>query len=143
MGTLFFVFMIFASFSTVIAVFENIMSFWLELTKMSRRKIAIINIVLMLVLSLPCVLGFNVWAGIRLFGKIIMDIEDYAVSNVLLPVGSLFYVLFCTTKYGWGWDKYFSEVNTGKGIKLPKWFKPYIKYVLPVIIIVILIISIF
>lgn len=142
-GTLFFVFMIFASFSTVIAVFENIMSFWLELTKMSRRKIAIINIVLMLVLSLPCVLGFNVWAGIRLFGKIIMDIEDYAVSNVLLPVGSLFYVLFCTTKYGWGWDKYFSEVNTGKGIKLPKWFKPYIKYVLPVIIIVILIISIF
>lgn len=142
-GTLFFVFMIFASFSTVIAVFENIMSFWLELTKMSRRKIAVINIVLMLLLSLPCILGFNLWSGVQLFGKGIMDLEDYTVSNILLPVGSLFYVLFCTTRYGWGWNKYFEEVNTGKGIKLPKWLKPYLKYVLPIIIIAVLIISVF
>lgn len=142
-GTLFFVFMIFASFSTVIAVFENIMSFWLELTKMSRRKIAVINIVLMIALSLPCILGFNLWSDVQLFGKGIMDLEDFTVSNVLLPVGSLFYVLFCTSRYGWGWDKYFSEVNSGKGIKLPKCLKAYFKYVLPIIIIAVLIISVF
>ncbi len=142
-GTLFFVFMIFASLSTVIAVFENIMSFWLELTSMSRRKVAIINIVLMIVLSLPCVLGFTVWSDFQLFGKGIMDLEDYTVSNILLPVGSLMYVLFCTMRYGWGWDKYFAEVNSGTGLKLPKWLKPYMKYVLPLVIIAVLIMSVF
>jgi len=142
-GTLFFVFMIFASLSTVIAVFENIMSFWLELTSMSRRKVAIINIILMIVLSLPCVLGFTVWSDFQLFGKGIMDLEDYTVSNILLPVGSLMYVLFCTTRYGWGWDKYFDEVNSGTGLKLSKWLKPYLKYVLPIVIIVVLIMSAF
>ncbi len=142
-GTLFFVFMIFASLSTVIAVFENIMSFWLELTSMSRRKVAIINIILMIVLSLPCILGFTVWSGFQLFGKGIMDLEDYTVSNILLPVGSLIYVLFCTVRYGWGWDKYFTEVNSGTGLKLPKWLKPYLKYVLPLVIIAVLIMSVF
>ena len=142
-GTLFFVFMSFAALSTVIAVFENIMSFWLDLTKLSRKKVAIINIVLMMVLALPAVLGLSVWDHIAIAGKGIMDIEDYTVSNILLPVGSLFYVLFCTTRYGWGWDKYFEEVNTGKGLKLAKWLKPYFKYVLPVIIIAVLVMSAF
>ncbi len=142
-GTLFFVFMIFASFSTVIAVFENIMSFWLELTKMGRKKIALINIVLMILLALPCILGFGIWSDFQIMGKGIMDLEDYTVSNVLLPLGSLFYVIFCTSRYGWGWKSYFEEVNTGKGIKLPKWLKPYLTYVLPIIIIAVLIMSAF
>ena len=141
-GILFFVFMTFAALSTVIAVFENIVSFWLELTKMSRRKIAIINIILMMVLSLPCIFGFNLWESVTIFGKGIMDLEDFTVSNVLLPLGSLVYVLFCTTRYGWGRNKYFAEVNEGKGMKLPKWLKPYVSYVLPVVIIVVFIMSV-
>ncbi len=142
-GMLFFVFMSFAALSTVIAVFENIMSFWLDLTKLSRKKVAIINILLMMALSMPAILGLSVWDNISIAGKGIMDIEDYAVSNILLPVGSLFYVLFCTTRYGWGWDKYFAEVNEGKGIKLPKYLKPYFKYVLPIIIVAVLVMSAF
>ena len=141
-GALFFVFMIFAALSTVIAVFENIMSFWLELTKLSRRKIAILNVVLVFLLSLPCILGFNVWSDIQIAGKGIMDMEDFAVSNILLPLGSLFYVLFCTTRYGWGWDKYFGEVNTGKGFKLAQWLRPYLSYVLPIILLIIFLVSI-
>jgi len=141
-GVLFFVFMVFAALSTVIAVFENIMSFWLETTKISRRKIALINILLVSVLSIPCVLGFNVWSEVQIAGKGIMDIEDFMVSNIFLPLGSLFYVLFCTLRYGWGWDKYFAEVNTGKGIKLPGWLRPYLSYVLPIIIIVVFIVSV-
>lgn len=142
-GTVFFVFMTFAALSTVIAVFENIMSFWLELTKMSRRKVAIINIILMFLLALPCILGFTVWENVQIAGKGIMDMEDYTVSNILLPLGSLIYVLFCTIRYGWGWDKYFEEVNAGKGLKMAKWLKPYLSYILPLIIIVILVVSAF
>ena len=142
-GTLFFIFMIFAAFSTVIAVFENIMSFWLELTKFSRRKVAIINIILMFVLSVPCILGFTVWSNVQIAGKGIMDLEDFTVSNIMLPLGSLFYVLFCTTRYGWGWKNYFEEVNTGKGLKLSKWLKPYLSYVLPIVLIVVFIVSVF
>lgn len=141
-GALFFIFMIFAAASTVIAVFENIMSFWLELTKMSRRKVAIINVILVLVLSLPCILGFTVWSDVQIAGKGIMDMEDFAVSNILLPLGSLFYALFCTSRYGWGWDKYFGEVNEGKGLKLAKWLRPYFSYVLPLIILAIFIVSV-
>ena len=142
-GVLFFVFMIFAAFSTVIAVFENIMSFWLELTKLSRRKVALINIALMLVLSLPCVLGFNVLEKIQIAGKGIMDIEDFLVSNVLLPLGSLVYVLFCSRKYGWGWKNYIGEVNCGeKGAKMPGWIRPYFTYVLPIIVIIVFIMSV-
>lgn len=141
-GAFFFVFMIFAALSTVIAVFENIMSFWLELSKMSRRKVAIINIALVFALSVPCVLGFTVWSDVQIAGKGIMDMEDFAVSNILLPLGSLFYVLFCTMRYGWGWDKYFAEVNIGKGLKLPKWLRPYLSYVLPLAILAVFIISI-
>ncbi|MBQ4088103.1 MAG: sodium-dependent transporter [Clostridia bacterium] len=141
-GTLFFVFMVFAALSTVIAVFENIMSFWLEKTKLSRPKVAIINILLVTALSLPCILGFTYWENIQIAGKGIMDLEDFTVSNILLPLGSLVYVLFCTSRYGWGWNNYFEEVNTGKGIKLPKWLKPYFSYVLPLIIIVVFIMSV-
>lgn len=141
-GALFFVFMTFAALSTVIAVFENIMSFWLELTKLSRHKIAIINIILVFILSVPCVLGFSVWEEFNIAGKGIMDLEDFAVSNVLLPLGSLFYCLFCTSRYGWGWDKFFGEVNEGKGLKIAKWLRPYFSYVLPVIIIVVFIMSV-
>ena len=142
-GALFFIFMIFAAFSTVIAVFENIISFWLELTKLKRRTVSIINVILMLVLTVPCILGFTVWSDFQIGGKGIMDLEDFTVSNIMLPVGSLIYVLFCTSRYGWGWDKYFEEVNTGKGLKLAKWLKPYLSYILPIIILVILVISVF
>ena len=142
-GTLFFLFMIFASFSTVIAVFENIMSFWIEFTKFGRKQIAVINIVLIMLLSLPCVLSLNIWSDIKVFGKTFMDLEDYTVSNLLLPIGSLFYVIFCTSRYGWGWDNYFKEVNTGRGLKVPGWLRGYMSYILPLIIIVILIMSAF
>lgn len=141
-GTLFFVFMIFAAFSTVIAVFENIISFWLELTKLKRRTVSIINIVLMLILTVPCILGFTVWSDFQIGGKGIMDLEDFAVSNIMLPVGSLAYVLFCTSRYGWGWNKYFEEVNMGKGLKLSKWLRPYFSYILPLIILAILVMSV-
>ena len=142
-GTLFFLFMIFAAFSTVVAVFENIMSFWLELTKLNRKKVALINIILMLVLSLPCILGFSVLSDVAIGNKGIMDIEDFIVSNVLLPVGSLVYVLFCSHKFGWGWKNFSDEVNSGtKGIKFPKALKIYMQYILPLIILVIFISSI-
>lgn len=143
-GMLFFLFMIFASFSTVIAVFENIMSFWLELTKLNRRMIALINAALLMVLSLPCALSLNVWSSVKIFGLGIMDLEDFAVSNLLLPIGSLFYVLFCTTRYGWGWNRYFAEVNLGdRGTRLPRWIRPYMTYVLPLIILAVLVMSVF
>ena len=134
-GILFFLFMVFAALSTVIAVFENIMSFWIELTAMSRRKIAVINIVLMLVLSLPAILGNSVWSAITLCGKSIMDIEDFIISNNILPLGALAYVLFCShSKFGWGWDNFISEANTGKGLVFPKMLKFYMQYILPAII---------
>ncbi len=137
-GTFFFLFMIFAAFSTVIAVFENIMSFWLDLTKLGRKKIALINILLMIVLSMPCVLGFNVLSWIEIGGKNIMDIEDFIISNNILPLGSLFYVLFCTyNKHGWGWSNFINEANSGRGFKFPSWMRLYVKYVLPIIILVV------
>lgn len=141
-GTLFFLFMIFASLSTVIAVFENIMSFWIEKTKLKRWQIALINVILVFVLSLPAALGLNVWSGIEILGMGIMDFEDFVVSNILLPFGSLIYVLFCTSRYGWGWNNYFTEVNIGdKGPKFPKWMRVYMTYVLPLLILAIMIIS--
>lgn len=144
LGALFFLFMSFAAMSTVIAVFENIMSFWLEKTSLKRPVIAAINVGLMLVLVLPAALSLNVISDLKIFGMAIMDLEDYTVSNLLLPIGSLLYVLFCTSRFGWGWDNYFAEVNCGDhGIKLPKWIRPYMTYVLPVIIIVVLLLSVF
>lgn len=138
-GALFFLFMTFASFSTVMAVFENIISFAVDMFGMSRRKAVLINGVLVLIASLPCVLGYNVWSGLHLIGdRDVLDSEDFIVSNLLLPIGSLIYLLFCVTRFGWGFDKYYEECNQGEGLKFPKALKPYFQFVLPVLIVVII-----
>ena len=136
-GALFFVFMIFAALSTVIAVFENILSFGMDLWGWSRKKACIINTIAIIILSLPCALGFNVLSGVQLLGEgsNILDFEDFIISNNILPLGSLVYVLFCTwRKGGWGWDNFIDEANTGSGLKFPKWMKVYAKYILPIIL---------
>lgn len=139
-GSLFFLFMTFASFSTVIAVFENIMSFAMDMFGWSRNKTAIINCIIILIASLPCVLGYNVWSNLHLIGgRDVLDSEDFLVSNLLLPLGSLIYLLFCVTKWGWGFDNYIEEVNTGSGLKMSGKLKPYFRFVLPVLILIILI----
>lgn len=139
-GSLFFLFMTFASFSTVIAVFENIMSFAMDMFGWSRNKTAFINCIIILIASLPCVLGYNVWSDLHLIGgRDVLDSEDFLVSNLLLPLGSLIYLLFCVTKWGWGFDNYIEEVNTGSGLKMSRKLKPYFQFVLPVLILIILI----
>lgn len=139
-GTLFFLFMTFASFSTVIAVFENIMSFAMDMFDVSRQKAAFINCILILFASLPCVLGYNVWSGLHLIGgRDVLDSEDFLVSNLLLPIGSLIYLLFCVTRWGWGFDNYLKEANTGKGMKISKHLKLYFQFILPILILIILI----
>ena len=138
-GSLFFLFMSFAAFSTIIAVFENILSFAMDLTGCSRTKAVVVNLIAIIVLSMPCVLGFNVLSGLKLPGGSVLDFEDFLVSNLLLPGGSLVYLLFCVTRWGWGFDGYTAECNTGDGPKMPRWVKPYFKYVLPVLIAVILV----
>ncbi|MBE6552216.1 MAG: sodium-dependent transporter [Ruminococcaceae bacterium] len=136
-GSLFFVFMTFASFSTVIAVFQNLIAACEENFGWSKKTNIIINAVFMVVASLPCVLGFNVLSGVTLGGMNILDIEDFIVSTVLLPAGALVYLLFCVTKYGWGFDKYLAECNTGSGMKMSERLKPYFKFVLPILILII------
>ena len=140
-GALFFLFMTFASFSTVIAVFENIIACARENFGWDRRRACLVGAAALVVLGLPCALGYNVWSGIQPMGagSTVLDFEDFLVSNVLLPGGSLVYLLFCVTKWGWGFDKYTAECNTGSGLKMPQWVKPYFKYVLPVLIAVILV----
>lgn len=140
-GTLFFVFMTFAALSTIIAVFENTVSFMIDLKGWSRKKSVIFNGILIAVLSIPCVLGFNVWSGFAPFGagSTIQDLEDFIVSSNLLPLGSLAYLLFCVSKHGWGWENFIKEADAGKGVKFPKWAKGYLKYVLPIIVIIIFI----
>ena len=141
-GSLFFLFMSFAALSTVIAVFENIMSFGMDLWGWSRKKGAIINVIIVILGSIPCILGFNLWAGFHPLGagSNILDLEDFLVSNLFLPFGSFIYTLFCVSRYGWGWDNYIEEVNAGKGLKISckKAVKIYLKYVLPLILIIIL-----
>ncbi|MCI8782444.1 MAG: sodium-dependent transporter [Dorea sp.] len=138
-AALFFLFLTFAAFTTIVAVFENIISFAMDLLGWSRRKSVLANVVMLVVLSMPCVLGFNVLAGFEPLGAgtNIMDLEDFIVSNNLLPLGSLGYVLFCTRKNGWGWEEFLEEANAGDGIHFPRGLKGYVSYVLPVIIIVI------
>lgn len=139
-GTLFFIFMTFAAMSTVIAVFENILSFSIDLWGWDRKKAVLVNGLLIIVLSLPCVLGFNVLSNIQPLGagSTIQDLEDFIISNNLLPIGSLLYLLFCTRKSGWGWNNFIAEADSGKGIKFPQWARFYVSYILPVIIIFIL-----
>lgn len=139
-GSLFFLFMTFASFSTVIAVFENIMSFCMDMFGWSRNKAALINCIVILIASLPCVLGYNVWSNLHLIGgRDVLDSEEFIVSNLLLPIGSLIYLLFCVTKWGWGFEKYCEEANTGDGIKISKKLRPYFQFILPILIVFILI----
>ncbi len=136
-GTLFFLFMLFAAFSTVIGVFENIVSFQMDLKGWSRRKSSLVNMVAIIVLSMPCVLGFNVLSGFNPLGEgsVILDLEDFIISNNILPLGSAVYVLFCTSKKGWGYDNFMEEVNAGRGMRFPKWLGLYSKYILPIAII--------
>ncbi|MBO4809847.1 MAG: sodium-dependent transporter [Lachnospiraceae bacterium] len=139
-GTLFFLFMTFASFSTVTAVFENIVGSSMDNFKWSRIKSVVVNGVFMLIASLPCVFGYNIWSTLRIIGdRDVLDSEDFIVSNLLLPIGSLVFLLFCVTRFGWCADKYLEEVNTGKGHKMSAKLLPYYKFVLPVLILVILI----
>lgn len=135
-GSLFFVFMTFAAFSTVLAVFENIVSCGMELTGFNRKKSSIVNMIFVALLSMPCVLGFNLWSfdWLGVFGGSFLDFEDFLVSNIWLPLGSLIYLLFCTSKFGWGWKNYKEEANTGKGIKIHNWMRVYLTYILPLIV---------
>ena len=142
-GSLFFLFMSFASFSTVIAVFENLLAGCIDNFGWSRRKAALLNGLFLLLASMPCVLGYNLWyfKAVLPNGAVgqVLDIEDFLVSNLLLPLGSLVYLLFCVTKWGWGFDKYLAEANAGRGVKMPRALKPYFQFILPVLILVILI----
>ena len=141
-GSLFFLFMTFAAFSTVLAVFENIVSCVSELTLWSRKKTCLVCCVGIFLLSLPCLLGYNLWSNVRpIAGHDILDSEDFLVSNVMLPLGSALFVLFCTARYGWGWKKFMAEANEGTGLKVAQWMRPYMTYVLPVIVFVIFIIG--
>lgn len=135
-GSLFFLFMIFAAVSTVIAVFENIISFAIDLKGWSRKKSVIVNAIAIILLSMPCVLGFNLLSGFTPFGagSNVLDLEDFIVSNNLLPLGSLIYLIFCTSRYGWGWKKFTEEADTGEGLKFPKWSRIYVTYILPLIV---------
>ena len=138
-GFCFFLFMSFAAISTVVAVFENIMSFSMDMTGCSRKKAAICNGIAIVILSMPCILGFNILSGFEPLGagSNILDLEDFIVSNNILPLGSLVYLLFCTTKYGWGFDKFSEEANTGEGIRLPKAVRGYMTWILPLIVLLI------
>ncbi len=135
-GSLFFLFMLFAALSTVIAVFENITTCMQELTGWTRKQTIRYGIVAIIILSMPCVLGFNVWSDFQPLGKgtCVLDLEDFFVSNNLLPFGSLIYLSFCTSRYGWGWDNFIKESDTGSGVKFPQWIRAYVTYVLPLIV---------
>ena len=135
-GSLFFVFMTFAAFSTVLAVFENIMAMCMDLFGWDRTRAGLFNIAALFLLSLPCALGFNILSGIQPLGEgsTFLDLEDYIVSNFLLPLGALVFVLFCTRKNGWGWENFKAEANAGKGLKVQDWMRVYITWILPLLI---------
>ncbi|MBQ7781006.1 MAG: sodium-dependent transporter [Lachnospiraceae bacterium] len=142
-GSLFFVFMSFAALSTVLAVFENIISCTTDLLGWSRKKACFVNCILMFILSMPCVLGFNVLSGIKPLGpeSDIMGFEDFLVSNIWLPVGALIFIIFCVTKYGWGWKNFVAEANEGKGLKIANWMRGYMTFVLPLMVLIIFIVG--
>ncbi len=143
-GSLFFLFLSFAALSTVLAVFENLVSCTVELFGWGRRKASLINGIILFCVSIPCVLGFNVWKSVEPLGvgSNIMDLEDFIVSSLILPLGSLTFVLFCTTNYGWGWENFIKEVNEGKGLKIPQWLRGYMTFALPIILFSIFLIGI-
>ena len=140
-GSLFFLFMVFAAVSTIIAVIENIITYVMESTGFSRKKSALVNLVLLLLLSLPCIFGFNIWHDFHPLGigTTILDLEDFLLSNNLLPLGSLIFLLFCTCRYGWGWKNFHEEASLGKGLSYPGFARKYISYILPLIILTIFI----
>ena len=144
-GSLFFIFMSFAALSTVLAVFENLVSCSVDFFGWGRKKASLINGLALFLLSVPCVLGFNVWKSLEPMGSgsNVMDLEDFLVSNLILPLGSLVFVLFCTTRYGWGWKNFLAEANEGRGIKVANWMRGYMTFVLPVVLIAIFLIGIF
>jgi len=122
------------------AVFENIMSFCMDMFHWNRNKAAFINGVIILFASLPCVLGYNVWSSLHLIGgRDVLDSEDFIVSNLLLPVGSLIYLLFCTSKWGWGFKNYQAEASKGDGLKVPDWMRLYLTYILPLLLLVLIV----
>ena len=138
-GALFFVFMSFAALSTVIAVFQNIITFPMDKWGWSHKKSVLVNMVVIFILSLPCLLGFNLWSGFNPLGDgtVVMDLEDFILSDNLLPLGSLVYLLFCVSKHGWGWDNFLAEADAGEGIRFPARFRPYFRYVLPLLVLII------
>lgn len=140
-ASLFFLFMSFAALSTVIAVFENIVSYYIDVRNWTRRKACIVNFIALTVLSLPCILGFNVLSGFQPLGEgtNILDLEDFLVSNILLPLGSLIFVLFATRKSGWGFDGFLREANKGNGIRFSARLKGYLSLIIPIIILIIMI----
>ncbi len=140
-GGLFFVFLFFAALSTIIAVFENLISFCMDKWNWSRKKGVLVNLVGVLVLSMPCVLGSNVWANVRILGMDISTVEDFLVSQNILPLGSLVYLLFCVSKLGWGWDNFLAEANAGQGLKFPKSIRSYVTYILPIVVLVIFVLG--
>ena len=142
-GALFFLFMSFAALSTVIAVFENIVACFMDRLGWNRASSVIAMCVLVFVLSIPCALGFNKWAGFQPLGpgSGVLDLEDFIVSNNLLPFGSIVYLLFCVSRYGWGWDKFVAEADLGKGLKFPKALRFYFTYIVPVVMLLILVVG--
>lgn len=142
-GSLFFMFMSFAALSTAFAVYENIVGNVKELTGWSRKITCIVCAAGMFVLSLPCALGYNVWADFKPFGEGtgVLDLEDFVVSNLLLPIGAIVFVLFCCSRYGWGWKNYMEEANAGEGLKTPNWLKNYMKYIVPAVLVIILVVG--
>lgn len=138
-STLFFVFMSFAAFSTLIAVFENIVSYWIDTHGWGRKKACIVNCIALIILSIPCILGFNLWSGFQPLGAGtgVLDLEDFIVSTTLLPLGSLIFLLFCCYKKGWGWDNFLAEADAGNGLKFPRKLKFYVKWILPIVVLVI------
>ena len=140
-AALFFLFMSFAALSTVIAVFENITACFMDRFNMSRKSSAVLMGISVLILSIPCALGFNEWAGFQPFGEgtCVLDLEDFILSDNMLPIGSLIYLMFCVTRYGWGWDNFVNEADKGSGAKFPRVLRAYFTYIVPVVMLVILI----
>ena len=136
--------MTFAAFSTVLAVFENIMAMCMDLFGWSRKQSGLMNTIILFVLSVPCALGFNLWSFIQPLGEgsSVLDFEDYIVSNFMLPIGAFIFVLFCTSRYGWGWENFVREADQGRGMKVMSWMRPYVTYVLPLIVILVFILGV-